>query len=108
MFHLAGFERQGLDLPRELAVGETARVTFGVFNSEQQQNSYAVHIWLDGQRQYGLGPVVLNPEEKWKEVATFTPQRAGRHQKVELVLHKNGEQSAEEPLYFWINVRAGE
>jgi len=111
-FYILGPEGRAGHYPEELKVGEEGRVILGIVNHEQEEASYKVEVWIDGEkaklRVEGEDKdeisVELENEAEWEQEVGFVPQKAGENQKVEFVLYKEGEPYFEEPLCLWINV----
>jgi len=98
--------------PTELKVGEEGDVIVGIVNHEQENASYRVEVWIDGEQtmlriegedRYEID-VELENEGKWEGEVGFVPQKAGEGQKVEFVLYKEGEPYLKEPPYLWVDV----
>jgi uncharacterized membrane protein len=111
-FYILGPDGRAENYPTELRVGEEGDVIVGIVNHEQENASYRVEIWIDGEQttlwingeaRYEIDAGLEN-EEKWEEEVGFVPQKAGEKQKVEFVLYKEGEPYFKEPPYLWINV----
>jgi uncharacterized membrane protein len=112
-FYILGPNGQAKNYPTELKVGEEGKVILGIVNHEQEEVSYKVELWIDGEQaklridgedRYEID-VELENEGKWEQVVGFVPQKAGR-QKVEFVLYKEGEPYFKEPPYLWVDVEA--
>ena len=104
--YILGPEGKTEGYPKELVVGEEAKVIVGIINREHKTVSYRVEVRIDGVRNNEVGLLVLEHDEKWEEVVSFTPERVGDNQKVEFVLYKKGEgEPYLEPLHLWINVK---
>jgi len=111
-FYVLGPEGKAANYTTELQVGEEGRVILGIVNHEQEEASYKVEVWINGeQAELRVGGedrdeigVDLEHEGKWEKEVGFVPQTAGENQTVEFVLYKDGELYFEEPLYLWINV----
>jgi len=111
-FYILGPDGKAANYTTELKVGEEGRVILGIVNHEQEEASYKVEVWINGeQAELRVGGedrdeigVDLEHEGKWEKEVGFVPQTAGENQKVEFVLYKDGELYFEEPLYLWINV----
>ena len=87
-------------------MGEEGRLIVGIVNREHETVSYRVEVRIDRVRNNEVQPIVLAKEQKWEEVVSFTPNRAGDNQKVEFLLYKNGQSEPYlEPLYLWVNVK---
>lgn len=104
--YILGIENKATDYPRELKLGEEARVIIGIVNNEYETISYRVVARINGVECNEVGPVVLEHDEKWEGKIIFIPEVAGPNQKVEFFLYKNGEaEPCLEPLRLWINVK---
>jgi len=111
-FYILGPEGEAANYTTELKVGEEGRVILGIVNHEQEEASYTVEVWIDGEKaklrvegedkdEISVG---LENEEKWEKEVGFVPQTAGKNQTVEFVLYKDAEPYFEEPLHLWIDV----
>ncbi len=98
--------------PSETA-GEWGRVVLGIVNHKQQAETYFIRIMIDhvpvninyaGSAVDRLGPIELQPGEKWEQETGFAPLRPGDRQNVEFVLQK-GDADAVDKLNLWCNVR---
>ena len=105
-FYILGLEGKAIDYPRELKVGEPGKVMVGIINREHETVSYWVKVRIDGVRNNEVGPLVLEHDETWEEVVSFTPHRAGDSHEVEFLLYKDKEsESYLKPLRLWIDVK---
>ena len=105
-FYILGLEGKAIDYPRELKVGEPGEVMVGIINREHETVSYWVKVTIDGVRNNEVGPLVLEHDEKWEEVVSFTPHRAGDSRKAEFLLYKDKESETYlKPLRLWIDVK---
>lgn len=112
-FYVLGPSAKAENYPTELKVGEEGRVIVGIVNHEQEQASYTVEVWIDGEKAKLRADgedgdnisVELENEQKWQNWVGFVPQKAGR-QKVEFVLYKDGAPYFKQPLYLWVDVEA--
>ena len=73
------------DYPAQLKLGEEAKLILGIINQEQTAVSYRVEIKIDGVANGELGPIALNHNEKFEQLVTFTPDKAGEKQKIEFL-----------------------
>lgn len=105
-FYALGLEGEAIGYPKELSVGEKGRVIVGIINHEQATVNYRLEVKIDGIRDSQIGPLMLEDGERWEEIVSFTPDRAGDNQKVEFLLHKNGEGRPYLELHLWVNVEA--
>lgn len=111
-FYILGPEGKPEDYPTELRVGEEGRVIAGIVNHEQVRTSYSVEVWIDGEKANlridgeDSDEIVMELEndEGWEREVGFIPQKAGKEQKVEFVLYKEGIPYLKEPLHLWIDV----
>jgi uncharacterized membrane protein len=93
--------------------GGTARILVGIVNHEQQKSTYSLKIKIDGKlvkinyQDSQVGEVTgisLMPGEKWEKPIGFTPEHPGDHQKVEILLFKNGSSVQDDSLQLLIDV----
>jgi len=66
--------------------------------------SYRLEIRIDGEQKRNLEPIVLNNEQKWEEIVTFTADKTGEEQKVEFLLYKLGQTEVYDSLRLQIDV----
>ena len=105
-FYILGLEGQAKDYPTELVARQEARVLLGIVNHEYQEMTYRVVVTIDERKSAEIGPLTLDPEEKWEQPVAFVPTRTGLKQKVEFFLYKM-ESSGQhyDSLHIWIDVR---
>jgi len=103
-FYVLGLEGKTIDYFTELSVGEEERVIVGIINREHETVDYRVEVKIDGVRGNQVGPLELGHDERWEEIVSFSPDRAGDNQKVEFLLYKNGENEPYLKLHLWVNV----
>ena len=104
-FYVLGLEGKATDYPSEMKVGEEGRVIVGIINREHETVSYRMEVRIDGAKNNEVGPIVLGDEQKWEEIVSFTPHRAGDNQKAEFLLYKEGQSEAYQSLHLWVNVK---
>jgi uncharacterized membrane protein len=104
-FYILGPDGKAEDYPREVKVGQEARVILGMVNHEYENTSYDIEITTDGLRNKEIGPIVLAHQGKWEEKVSFMPTRVGENQKVEFLLYKNGQVEPYLSLRLWIDVK---
>lgn len=103
-FYILGESGKAQNYPRELSVGEKAKVTVGVVNHEYQTANYTVEVEVGDIMVDQAGPLTLAHEEKWEGDLTFSSSITGR-QKVEFFLYRDdGTEPYLEPLRLWIEV----
>jgi len=100
--YLLGVEGKAEGYPKELVVGQEAKVIVGIINREHETISYQVEVTIDGERNEEIGPRVLGHEQKWETETSFIPVKVGENQKVEFMLYKEGKPY--NSLHFWIDV----
>jgi len=104
-FYILGLSGKATDYPKEVRVGEEAKVIVGILNHEHEIVTYRVELKIDGVKNNEVGPILLANEQRWEEIVSFTPDKAGDNQKVGLMLYKNEEaEPCLEPLHLWIDV----
>jgi len=111
-FYILGPDGKAENYPTELKVGKEGWVILGIVNHEQEEASYKVEVWIDGEKaklriegeDRDEINVELENEGKWEKGVGFVPQKSGGGQKVEFVLYKDGEPYFEEPPHLWIDV----
>jgi uncharacterized membrane protein len=106
-FYILGPGGRAEDYPRELKVGEEAKVIVGITNREHETVSYRVEVRIEGVVSNEVEPIVLEHDKKWEEIVSFTPHRAGANQTVEFLLYKNGEVEPYLRLHLWLDVTEG-
>ena len=104
-FYILGLGGKAENYPREVVVGEEAKVILGIVNREHEEVNYRVEVVIDGVRNKEIGPVVLAHKEKWEQKIGFTPIKIGENQKVEFLLYKHREDTPYLRLHLWINVK---
>jgi len=105
-FYILGPEGKAENYPRQVMVGEEARVILGIVNHEHQPLSYRVVIEINGVKDKEIGTGILAHEEKWEQVVGFTPEEVGVKQRVEFWLYRDEEAQPclKEPLHLYVDV----
>lgn len=104
-FYILGLEKQAIDYPKELGVGDEGGVIVGIANHEYETVSYRIEVRINGAKNNEVGPIVLENGEEWTQDVSFIPQIAGEKQKVEFLLFKNREPKPYlEALRLWVDV----
>ena len=103
-FYILDTDGKATDYPAQLKVGEAAELILGINNQENMAVSYRVEIKIDGVTNGELGPIALNHNEKFEQLVTFTPDKAGEKQKIEFLLYKQGETRVYQSLHLWVDV----
>jgi uncharacterized membrane protein len=105
-FYILGQVTNGGRYPKQLSVGEEAKVVIGIDNHEYHIVSYLVEVRIDGIINNEIGPILLKHEEKYEKEVVFVPRKAGDNQKLEFFLYKEGEAKPYlEPLRLWVDVQ---
>ncbi len=106
-FYLLGQGGKAADYPKEMSLGEEARVTVGVVNHEHRVVSYRVQIVMAGKASQELGPLSIADGQKWEGQIALVPQQEGSQQ-IEFLLYEVGATNAlVKPLFLNVNVKAG-
>ena len=106
-FYILGAEGKAENYPKDAVASEEAKVIVDIVNHEHETTSCRVDIVISGIKNEEIGPVVLEPNEKWEEEVSFVPEVPGDNQKVEFLLYKNDETGpCLKPLHLWIDVTA--
>jgi len=108
-FYILGPEAKAADYTRVAVVDREQTVILGIINREQEAVSYRVRVTVNGVTSSEVGPLMLEHEEKWEEVVSFTPHQVGDKQKVEFQLYRGEENTPYQmPLRLWVDVEAAE
>jgi len=103
-FYILGLEGKAGGYPQRLAVGDEGKVIVGIVNHEGKEVSYRLEVRIDGEKKRNIEPIVLNNEQKWEEIVTFTADKQGEEQKVEFLLYKLGQMEVYDSLRLQIDV----
>lgn len=103
-FYILGAKGKADDYPKEIILGQSAWVTVGITNREQEQTTYEVEVIIQGELLADVGPFILDNDENYETPVYFAPQTAGTEEKVEFVLYKNGSDEAYLSLHLWVDV----
>ena len=105
-FYILGSENKAGDYPRQLVVGQEAKVIVGIANSEHEAVSYRVEVRIDGIKNNEVEGITLEHGERWENEVTFIPEVAGSNQRVKFLLYKDGEAEPYfKPLHLWLDVK---
>lgn len=104
-FYLLNLEGNASDYQTELEPGEIGKITLGIINREQQEATYTVEVKINGIMDSTIGPILLENDEKYEEIATFKPRQTGGDQKVEFLLFKDCAVEPYSELRLWIHVK---
>jgi len=103
-FYILGLEGHAADYPRNLLLGKEGRVILGIVNREHELLTYRVEIIIEGVKNSEIKSIVLDHNEKWEEIISFTPDQSGEDKKVEFLLYKDDEIKTYRAIYLWIDV----
>ena len=103
-FYVLGLEGKSIDYPRKLKVGEESRVIVGIINREHEAVSYRLEVRIDNVSNNHVGPLELTHDERWEEIVSFTPHRAGYNENVEFLLYRSDESEPYLKLRLFIDV----
>ena len=105
-FYILNIEGKAEDYPQQVTLGESVDIVIGVVNHEHQPTNYRVGITIDGIENSQLDIGTLAQEEKQEQRVSFTPKVAGKKQKVDFCLYKNGADQPYfvDPLHLYIDV----
>jgi len=104
-FYILGQEGKAADYPRELKVGEAAKVQMVIINYEYDEMHYRMEIRSEETPIEELGPVMLQHKQKWEKEVSIIAASVGKHQKVEFLLFKEGESKPYSSLHLWLDVK---
>ena len=104
-FYILRSDKQTVDYPRELMVGEEGRVLVGIINREKTAETYHVEIAIDEVKYSEIGPIILEHDEEWQAITGFTPHQAGDNQKVEFLLYRQGQNEVYQRLHLCVDVQ---
>ena len=101
-FYILGANNKAGNYPKQLAIGKEAKLIAGIINRESDTTSYRMELSIDGQKIKDIGPVVVARGQKWEGEVTFTPDKVGDNQKLQLSLYKEAQLYTQ--LALWVNV----
>jgi uncharacterized membrane protein len=107
-FYILTLDGKAEDYPTEAVMGQETKVIIGIVNQERKEMSYRVEVTIDGIGNNEVGLVALDHEQQWLGEVGFTPAKAGSDQKVQFLLHKQGQADAYRSLHFWVYVKEPE
>jgi uncharacterized membrane protein len=70
-FYILGPDGKAADYPSELKVGQAAQVTAGIINNFRAPSTYRVEVIAGGVKDSEVGPIDLQPREKWEGEVDF-------------------------------------
>jgi uncharacterized membrane protein len=103
-FYMLGPTGKMENYPNSISINQSARITLGIENNENEAAGYTISVIFDGQTMQTLGPLKLADKEKWSSDITLTPTRIGDNQKVEFLLYKQGISEPYLTLRLWLDV----
>ncbi len=88
-FYVLNADGSAASYPTEFTVGETATVTVGLTNREQQPATYMVDVVVDGKTVSEIDGISLADGEQWRGRVSFAFARSGASQKVDFLLYRS-------------------
>jgi uncharacterized membrane protein len=104
-FYILGPGGMMENYPSDVILGQTAEISIGIENHENQNTSYRIETVYDGQKVETPAPIVLVNEGTWSSKVVLRPYNAGDNQKVEFLLYKNQESNPYLTLRLWLDVK---
>ena len=101
-FYILGANNKAGNYPKQLTIGKEAKLIAGIINRESDTLSYRMELSIDGEKIKDIGPVVVARGQKWEGEVSFTPDKIGNNQKVQLSLYKETQLYTQ--LVLWVNV----
>jgi uncharacterized membrane protein len=106
-FYVLGLEGKAEGYPRQVLLGDEARVRLGLVNNEHEAIVYRVVIAIDGEETKEIGPIEVVDQQRWEEEVGFRPAKLGERQKVEFLLYKGRDVKLYRSLHLWVDVGGG-
>lgn len=104
-FYILGAQGTAGGYPERAPVGEEIAVTLGIVNREHEVMNYHVAVVVDGVESYGVGPIMLQPDERWEQPVGFSLHDVGDDRPVEFFLYReNTNEPYLGPLRLMIDV----
>lgn len=107
-FYILGPQGTADNYNTQLVRGESMDVTLGIINREYVPATYSVVVKLGNETidtQDRLQQITLEPNEKWEQNISFTPDITGEN-KLQFLLYKdNNNTGAYRDLHLWVNIR---
>ncbi len=94
-FYVLGKDNSAQNYPAEVKLGDAVDVSIGIINHEYARQTYLLEISVDGALLDRIGPLSLENGNKWEQVVSITPVRAGNSQKAEFTLYRQIQNSKE-------------
>ena len=103
-FYVLDAQGNAENYPSTVSLGQNIEVNLGIVNHENQPTVYKIETNINGVNAGDIGPINLNPEEKWGQLVTVLPTQAGSNQKVEFLLFEGADITPSQTLFIWVNV----
>ncbi len=103
-FYILGAQGKADDYPKEIILGQSAWVTVGITNREQEMATYEVEVFIEEELLISVGPVTLENDENYQTPVYFTPKSTGTDQKIEFILYKAGSGETYLSLHLWVDI----
>jgi len=102
-FYILGPNGTASDYPTNLTVGEEGKVIIGIVNHEYADVTYQLEARLNGEV-IDERSIDLMHNERWESPFSFRATKAGKDQKLEFLLYKDGVKDAYRTLHLWMDV----
>lgn len=103
-FYLLGKDGSAEQYPRTALVGQGVTIIAGIVNRERSTSTYVIVV-RDGDAILATTSSISVAVEQTNELSvTFAPNRAGRDQRFEITLHKDGDARPYRQLRLWVDV----
>jgi uncharacterized membrane protein len=102
-FYVLGPEGLAEGYPRTAAVGQPMEVPVAIVNREGRTAVYLLRIELDDHLLARIGPIVLPSGQVWEGPVSVVPSMAGRDQRLEFLLYKDGGDVPYRSLLLWLD-----
>lgn len=107
-FYVLGPNGQASTYPQNYNLGDSKPVIVGVINQEGRSTAYDLMIVLNNSTtasQLYSEQFILDDNQTWEKSIEITPDRVGNNMKLEFLLFKDGNTTAEyRDTHIWINV----
>ena len=87
-FYVLGPDGRVESYPRQATAGEALTLTMGVANQEGGVETYRIEVWASGERVYSSDQVTVGDGQTWERPVSFTINRPGDRQRLEMLLFK--------------------
>lgn len=106
-FYLLGPSGTPFAYPHRILAGESATVVVGITNHESRRIAYKVVVRTGNRSLAALGPIALDPNQRWTQSVLFVPPAPSPREDIEFLLFKNDGTLPYRHLHLWMSVGAG-